>query len=244
MIKQTIKRIGKHHDNYCEDAVGHYTVGDSLTLLSVSDGCSMGNQSHFAAELIQKILKGIAGEEHSREFSEGRRLSPNQIIDRVTEQLFTRLQRVYQLTGSDKYDYLSTVVLACVDVRTQAYSYLVVGDGVVAIDDDITIIDQNNQPDYIGYHLTKKATDWLQTLARRKDGKLERSLAIATDGVLTLSDNYDHPLNDTDLEKAITRLLCDFNGRTEKELQNKLDHLYQKRRVSTTDDVAIARLRL
>ena len=238
------KRIGKHHLNHCQDSVGIYEIGSDRYVLLVCDGCSMGNDSHYVSELIQKIIKFIAKEESYRELALSELRSLGEIRKVVLQKLFVRLQEIYQTTGSDKYDYLATVVLMIVDSASKQIVYTVIGDGVIAIDNQILEFDQQNKPDYIGYHLDKDFQEWYSTLNQQGEAKWNRSVSVATDGIMTLTDGYDNYASDDLLLEVTKDLLTSLDIFKQNQIQNKIDKYHKDQSLAFNDDIAIARLQI
>lgn len=237
-------RIGKHHVNNCEDSAGSYKIGGSRELIVVCDGCSMGNKSHYVSELIQKILREISKEEDYREYVSDDDLCISELLKSVCSSLFTRISKVYQLTGSHKYDYLSTMLITIVDYKSLEYAYMISGDGVVWIDEKAEVYDQNNQPNYIGYHLDIDFEDWFSNEVIIKNGIFLRSIAVSTDGILTFSNGNDEFVSDKKLNQLTRRLMSYSKIENEKELQNIVDELARLENISTTDDIAICKLEI
>lgn len=238
------KRIGKHHANNCEDSVGSYKIGQSRELIVVCDGCSMGDKSHYVSELIQKILREISKEEDYREYVSDYNMDMNELLRSVCNSLFKRVKKIYQLTGSHKYDYLSTVLILIVDYKSLEYSYMVSGDGVVWIDDQFEIYDQNNQPNYIGYHLDIEFEKWFSSEVVTRNGDFSKSVAVSTDGILTFSNGNDEFVTDNELNQLMRRLMSYSEIENELEIQNIIDELATLKDISTTDDIAICKLEI
>lgn len=237
-------RIGKHHTNNCEDSVGSYKIGDNRELIVVCDGCSMGDKSHYVSELIQKTLREISKEEDYREYVSDDSISINELLRLVCNSLFNRVKKIYQLTGSHKYDYLSTVLILIADYKSLEYAYMVSGDGVVWIDDQLEIFDQDNQPNYIGYHLNVEFEEWFSDEVVTKGGDFLKSVAISTDGILTFSNENDEFVSDEKINKLMKRLMSYSKIENEKELQNIVDEIASLENISTTDDIAICKLEI
>lgn len=222
MRSKVYVRIGKHHVNNCEDSAGSYQIGSQRQLIVVCDGCSMGEKSHYASELIQKIVREIAKEEHYREYGANRQFELINLLEKVTYELFSRIKQVYDITGRNKYDYLSTILIAIADNFKKEFIYLVSGDGVICVDEKIEVFDQNNQPDYIGYYLEDDFNDWYKEKTIIKHGKLRKSICVATDGILTFSDSTDQFIQDEELNKIIRSLMIYSESSNEKEIQNNV----------------------
>lgn len=71
MKKYQLTKIGDFHENHCEDYSLISEIGAHRDLISVLDGCTMGEESYFASALIGKLLKRIAKEEYYLEYIKG-----------------------------------------------------------------------------------------------------------------------------------------------------------------------------
>jgi len=120
-----------------------------------------------------------------------------------------------------RYDeLLSTVLVAIIDKKEQSCELLAIGDGVVSIDGILTEYEQDNKPDYIGYHLN---TDGIWTFR-----------AFDTLEPKEVSDSEICSLFFNDREGA----------ENEKMLFKKLIKVEKEYRLKPTDDLTIIRIML
>ncbi|MEM9528922.1 MAG: protein phosphatase 2C domain-containing protein [Bacteroidota bacterium] len=244
MLSKTFKRIGKHHTNNCEDSVGSYQIGENRQLILVSDGCSMGNESHFASALFNKILREIAKEEFYKEFGKKHQESLEDLLYSVCSRLFSRVKQVSVTTNLSTTDLLATIIICVIDAQSNQFEAIVIGDGLLAVDNKLYEYDQNNKPDYLGYHVEEEFDLWYKEQQQKMSGRVEKCIAIATDGIFTFSNDVDELINHEKQEAIINTLLVDSSDLTDKELQNKMDQLLQDAGLSCNDDLAIAKVLL
>ncbi len=195
MPHRTFTRIGTHHVNQCEDAVGYFDIGENRSILVVSDGCSMGNYSHFAAELTIKSIKAIAKEEFYKEYVSSKKLSLTELLRLTLQKLIDKYIKIKSFLNLETYDLLATVGLAIVDTAENEAIFTVVGDGLVVIDDQLIEFDNDNAPDYLAYHLADEFAAWHSKLHVQSES-VNHYIALSTDGIYTFADEYDSRLSD------------------------------------------------
>jgi hypothetical protein len=173
MKTYSLLRKGEAHPVYCEDFLWTFE-NETQAVGAVFDGCSGGKESHFASALIGKTLRNYA-------------TLPT--LKAMVKATFQDLKKIVKLLNLDAEDeLLATVLLALYDKDTQKCEILVIGDGFVLIDDKLHEIDQNNQPDYLGYHLEDDFEIWWSTQRIYRVEKPQK-IAISTDGIDTFRTN-------------------------------------------------------
>jgi hypothetical protein len=241
----THTQIGSHHTDHNEDAL----VAEELTpdhyLLAVMDGCSSGQESHFAAGLITKILRRIARQTNLRVFAERRTPGVKELLRDTVRQLFVALQEQIALLDIGKYELLTTLCLSVVDVKARNGEVLVVGDGIIAVNGEVTDIDQDNQPDYLGYHLDEEFEAWWTKQEQYYSVADISDFSLSSDGIhtfrLTSPDSFP-PIGE---EEIIRYLLEDREEEVDEfMLRRKLLMLEETHGLKPTDDLTIIRLLL
>ena len=109
-IYQIIK-IGEHHVNFCEDYTLTTDIGNDYILAATLDGCSMGNESYFAATLVGKILKKSAKEIGYKAFFEKETLSSKILIKELFRRIFKDLQILSNQLYLEIEDLLTTIIV-------------------------------------------------------------------------------------------------------------------------------------
>ena len=54
-----LSNIGEFHVNHNEDYLVIENIGQHRTMIAIMDGCSSGNDSHFASTLIGRVLRKV-----------------------------------------------------------------------------------------------------------------------------------------------------------------------------------------
>ena len=182
--------IGEFHVNHNEDFLVIEDAGQTYKLIAVMDGCSSGTDSHFASTLIGKLLRKIAKQEAYREYAEKEKLSLKLILEKVSLQLFEELGNLNRQLDLKSDEILSTLILAIIDTEQNEAEIVIVGDGFVHINGENIEYENDNKPDYIGYHLNMDKHLWYQTRTEKKSISQIRDLTISTDGIHTFK-NHD-----------------------------------------------------
>ncbi len=185
-----LSHIGQFHVNHNEDFLVVEEAGNGRTLVAVMDGCSSGTDSHFASTLIGKLLRKIAKQEAYQAFIEKDQDSLDQQLERVGLQLFEELRYCHNLLDLRSDEILSTLILGLIDADNQRAEILVVGDGVIYCNGQYYEFENDNKPDYIGYHLNMEKQLWYQTRTTKKSFNHVKDLSICTDGIHTFK-NFD-----------------------------------------------------
>jgi len=197
MRVQTIIRKGKDHPVFCEDFLaienhGRYFIG------AVFDGCSGGNESHFASSLLGKIFKQVLNEEP---------LSGDSIEDKAKDFVKKLVQKLFDIKTIlelQDNDLLSTLIMLMYDKVHGEALVISVGDGIIHCDGKYTVLENKrfksthpdiykNMPDYIAYDIVELGLDrsyfdiWFDNhivLTKYIDPK---DISISTDGIFTFS---------------------------------------------------------
>jgi hypothetical protein len=204
------------------------------------DGCSMGTDSYFAATLTGKILRKISKEYSYKEFISKRPDDLQQTLDQIVNQLFIELRNQKNLLQLNREELLNTLLIAVIDTSNTSGEFLCVGDGLICINNQFYEFEQNDKPDYLGYHLEEDFTRWYGNQNQRISAQGIKDFSLATDGIFTFRrfDNktYQEPGN------VINFLLTHIEGN---QFQNMLDQKLIDIQIDwglrPTDDLAIVR---
>lgn len=149
--------IGQNHWFYhrnCQDAVARHQADDRLVAF-VADGCSEGRHSEVGAQLTVLSLLNAT---HSLL---DRGVPVSELPDLLYQHLLFSQIRQLQAVGFSRHhpagagyvrDYLLATALGLVLTPT-AGLILAAGDGLIAINDQVIIRDENDTPAYPAYHL-------------------------------------------------------------------------------------------
>ncbi|AEE51121.1 protein phosphatase 2C domain-containing protein [Haliscomenobacter hydrossis] len=233
--------IGQHHVNHCEDYTVCASLGTQRWLFAVLDGCTMGRESFFASALCGKILHKIALERSHLSLKQATETNLVLELKAITQRLFNELNQIKHLLLLDKYDLLSTLVLLIWDGVQNQGEVLVVGDGVVQQDGVLHWFEQNNQPDYLGYHLEEDFEQWFLAQKQRLSISGFTNLSICSDGIFTFMPFDDQVY--TSAPDPVQYLLEDRNFVQQNNMLDKKLRLLEKEYgLKPADDVAIVRL--
>jgi serine/threonine protein phosphatase PrpC len=232
----TLLHIGESHENFCEDfLITEELINDRL-LLAVMDGCTMGKESSFASMLVGKILRKIVKERFFLNLSEATLIEEQKAI---LKSIFEHLRESKNLLLLDKEEMLTTLILMIVDMKKFDGELIVIGDGCVCIDDKITEFEQDNKPDYLGYHLGENFEEWFSKQTQRIDFQNFTDVSISTDGIWSFSDKIK---NQQEFEPINYLFINKSNQENKGMLANKLRRLTDELNNKPLDDLAIIRL--
>ncbi len=126
-------------------------------------------------------------------------------------------------------DHFYTTIVGCIisDTGTVLFS---AGDGVIVVDEEIELIDQQNIPQYLAYHLTQQKQ--VEFKVRVLPGNKITRLLIATDG---LEDLW----NEGEEEKAIKALFSKEHFRSDVALEK-----YLCKQENLSDDTTVVMISL
>ncbi|RFS19280.1 stage II sporulation protein E (SpoIIE) [Chitinophaga silvatica] len=234
-------QIGDHHVNHCEDYFLTAKFTEYHLVTAVMDGCSMGTDSYLPATLTGKLLRKICKEFYYRSFIEKSIPNTNTCLEQIFNQLFKEWTFLSKYLDLSREELLNTLLLAVVDLRDQNLELLCIGDGVVCINGQVTSFEQNNKPDYLGYHLKEKFEDWWNNQPQRITAKKVNDFSVSTDGVFSFSafDNKSYkPL----ISAPDFLLIDDFLSGNGNMLYRKLIILEEEYGIRPTDDLGIVRV--
>ncbi len=181
----THTQMGSFHTQHNEDAYVVADLGQNLTLLAVLDGCSMGIESHFSATLVVKLLRKITTTLSYEAFAKRQVLTPIACLERSMKALFQDLKILKNQWFLQREELLTTLVIGVLD-RTQCQAeLLVVGDGLIGHNGHYHEYDQDNRPDYLGYHLDLPFDKWYANQQQRLSLPNIQYLSLCTDGVFS-----------------------------------------------------------
>lgn len=140
------------HHNSCEDSL-HYFESESFIDGIISDGCSTGVKSHFASQAFCYAVEELA-------------LNDAYTDDIVLKEVRERLIDVKSALGLTEMNLLATLVLFHYNKNDKTLRIRVFGDGYYYVNDVEYVVDQNNTPDYFGYHLNDSIVQFNEYLEK------------------------------------------------------------------------------
>ena len=161
-----------------------------------------------------------------------------ELMEGCMKSLFQRMRGISETGRLNKYDLLTTILIAIVDTDTKNYVSLCIGDGLLIVDGRRTEYDQDNQPDYLGYHLHDDFATYYASLVNTSHGRFEQTLALSTDGVFTFANAYDEHLSSATLRPLLNRIFSStYQG--PKHFQNTIDKVEEQVKLKATDDLGL-----
>lgn len=237
-----ILKIGEYHLDFCEDYGTIQKFGEDKLLAAVMDGSTMGNESYFIATLLGKIVKKILKEKNYKEFygEIEKTINNEDEIKFIIKNIFNELKYLKNYLLLEKDELLSTLVILLIDTKTKEGIVMVFGDAIIGINGKIIRFEQNNQPDYLAYHLGKNFEDWWNEKKQIINVNNCQDISIATDGI----DSFEKMDNDNkEMIDVIDFLLNDMTLLEKKEMLNiKVKKLETQFALKPTDDIAIIRI--
>lgn len=123
----------------CEDSV-YVHESESFIDGIIADGCSTGTKSHFASQLLCYAFKY-------------RGIKDRYTDDRVIFDVMKSMLVTMAALEIDIINLLSTCMLFHYNKSDKTLYIRVIGDGYYYVNDVEYIVDQNNIPDYLAYHI-------------------------------------------------------------------------------------------
>ena len=240
---QTILKRGYFHTDFCEDFLVVETIDKERQLIAVMDGCTMGKESTFASMLIGKIIRKLAKQWFYEDlYDQGRteKLSLKECLRSLVE----ALRDLKNNLGLEVNELLSTVIIGMVEENKKKAEFLAIGDGLIYVDGIPYEFEQDDKPDYLGYHLSESFDAWYEQQEQFVYVSSFTDLSICTDGIFSFK-NLNNKENQW-TEKAIINYLLEDGANFSHEMfyKNKLNSLEQQHQHLVTDDLAIIRLKL
>jgi hypothetical protein len=235
--------IGEFHTNHCEDFLIEEQIGTNKKLIAVLDGCTMGTESVFASMLFGKILRNIAKKKFYEEFVAQ---NPIQLKDQLKEVIRILIEDTKLLKnqlGLETNELLSTLIVGIVDTKDAKAEFLTIGDGLICKDGELIEYEQDDKPDYLGYHLADDFEKWFDNQKQKLTVSHFKDLSICTDGIFTFKNLKDKSKQKPENE-IITYLLVDNEGAAfDNFLDRKIRILKEDWNHLVTDDLAIIRIK-
>jgi hypothetical protein len=236
-------QIGDYHQNNCEDHLYIGEYGKNKILCAVMDGCTTALESHFASTLVGKILKKICIEKGYKEFIEQNdvQLSIEENLKSILRDLLNELKIVKNQLMLDAKELLTTLIIMLFDKNNEQGIILAIGDGFVNVNGEITEFEQDNKPDYLGFHLSEDFETFYNAQKQKIEFNKIKDLSISTDGIFTFEKLASNKSNE---EINVIEFLTSEKTNCEKDemLNLKLKILENEFGLKPTDDFSIIRI--
>ena len=209
------------------------------------DGCSMGKESQFASLLITKLLRKIGKEIRYREFSERRKRSAEECLESIMNALFKELGQIKNQLHLEIEELLSTIVLGILDLTKNEIELIIIGDGLICKDGIIYEYEQDNQPDYLGYHLNEPFKNWYSEQSQKLSLNNIKDISISTDGIFSFRNFDGKEIQQIQEREIIEYLLIDESlSNHENMLFRKITDLENYYGLLPGDDLTIIRIKI
>lgn len=209
------------------------------------DGCTMGVDSYMASTITGKLLRKITTSAGYRELRNKQPLytETEDYLKYIIQNLFEELKLVKNLLLLDKNELLTTIILLVLNKKQQNGALLAIGDGVVCVNGIIKVFEQDNKPDYMGYHLSEDFDEWYSRQQQKISLINIKDISIATDGIETFTAFYKRNEQE-DISPLEMLMLSNIDGESEDILDRKLKQLEHIYGLRPTDDLALIRVLL
>jgi hypothetical protein len=242
MTIYTALQKGEHHPDYCEDYYFTRELGEDKILCAVMDGCTMATDSYFASTLVGKLLRKIAKEKFYKAFYElDTHHTPESCLKIILADLFKELNLAKNQLMLETNELLTTLIIMVIDKKADEGIILAIGDGLVSINGQVTDFEQNNIPDYIGYHLHEDFEDWYAVQKQKILFNHIKDISIVTDGIFTFMP-IDKRTSAEEISPADFMLFDKTQQQNSKMLNWQLKHLELDYGLKPADDFAMVRV--
>ncbi|MFK7947646.1 MAG: protein phosphatase 2C domain-containing protein [Saprospiraceae bacterium] len=236
-------QIGTFHTNHNEDFFIKTTLTDYHILIVVLDGCSMGTESHFASVLIGKLLRKISKFIYYQSFIKSTFYNNKQLLINVLKQLFQQLSFIKNELNLETNELLSTLILGIINLNNQTAEIVTIGDGLIVCDGQSFEYEQDNQPDYLAYHLHENFENWFDNQKQLLSLQHIRDISFSTDGIFTFQpfNNKTYP---TISEQTIIQQLLVSQQYSDYEtmLKKQVITIEKEFGLKASDDLTIVRI--
>lgn len=159
--------------NACEDSY-FVTEKEDVIYGGVFDGCSTGIKSHWASQTMAYAFQG------SGYFPVSRHALTN---------VYFFLNMIKASLSLTEFNFLSTCILFMYDKKSKQLCVRVFGDGCYFVNDVEYYIEQNNKPDYMGYHVFDSYHKFLEFVDKYPVKVYENvdNFKICSDGVKSIT---------------------------------------------------------
>lgn len=238
----TTLQLGEFHTHYCEDYLLVAPLSTDRKLIAVLDGCTMATESVFAAMLYGKILKQVAKSLYYEEFVSGDKRNLEDMLRYIIKKLINETRQVKNQLGLEVSELLATLILGVIDTEERKAEILAIGDGLVCVDGSFIEYEQNDKPDYLGYHLSENFENWYSAQEQRLAIANFTELAICTDGIFAIR-NLELKKQQLTEKEILNFILVDKEHTIyDNLLDRKIRYLREKYNHVVTDDLAVIRI--
>lgn len=239
----THSQIGTFHNNHNEDFFVTTELTDEHILVAVSDGCSMGTESHFASTLIGKLLRKISKSLYYQSFIQPTTYNNKQLLINTLKQLFQQLTFIKNELSLETNELLSTLILCIINTENRSAEVITIGDGLVVCNGQLFEYEQENRPDYLAYHLHKNFEAWFSTQKQLLSLQNIQDISFSSDGIFTFR-HFDTQIYPSISEQEIINqlLISQQNLQFETMLKKQVILLENDFGLKPSDDLTVVRV--
>ncbi len=190
--------IGSHHRNIYknnQDAIS-ITQTEKGIVAIISDGCGSGKHSEVGAKLVSVFMSN-----YSLKLLEKINESDNKSIKKIFEnfniQIINFIKSIVNQIGDNlfvrEFMLFTTMGVIITEKKTILFT---LGDGVYILNNKVTILDNNNAPDYIGYNLIENSNNPSLIIQETIQTEDVNNIMLCSDGVSDILRNSTVILKD------------------------------------------------
>ncbi len=238
-----LSKMGQFHINNNEDAIAIQEIGNQQLLVAVMDGCSMGKESHFASTMTAKVLRKTAKEFDYKTFIDKKEKSSDFLLKEVLKILFIELRDIKNRWVLETDELLNTLILGILNTGKRSISTITIGDGLIVCNGQHFEYEQDDKPDYLGYHLHEDFDDWFNSQSQHLNLNGIQDISICTDGIFSFR-NFDNGIYEKTTESDLVNFLTINTEWSNQEnmLNRKLIGIEKEYGLRPSDDLSIIRV--
>lgn len=235
-------QIGDYHFNNCEDALYIGKFGKDKLICAVMDGCTTAIDSQFASLLVSKIVKKIVIEKGYKDMVDKSEttMTLEQHLKSILRDLFSELKTIKNQLLLDTKELLTTLIIMIVDKNSNQGIVLTIGDGFVNINGKVTEYEQDNKPDYLGFHISEDFEKFYSLQNQKIAFDTISDISIATDGIFSFTKVHQKSTEEIDVIDFLSK--NKDSNETEDMLNLKLKILKNDFGLKPTDDFSMIRI--
>ncbi|MCY1506775.1 hypothetical protein D3C87_143110 [compost metagenome] len=235
-------QIGDYHFNNCEDAIYIGKFGKDKLVCAVMDGCTTAIDSQFASLLVGKILKKIVIEKGYKDMVDKNEaaMTLEQHLKSILRDVFSELKAIKNQLLLDSKELLTTLIIMIVDKNLKQGIVLAIGDGFANINGKITDFEQDNKPDYLGFHISENFEEFYSLQSQKLVFDTISDISIATDGIFSFTKIHKKTAEEIDVVDFLAK--NEDNNESADMLSLKLKALEMEFGQKPTDDFSMIRI--
>lgn len=200
---------GNMHEQHNEDALVSFEIDDCISISAVMDGCSGGTESHFASALLVKVINKalqLLMNSGSGEPLDLCAYSSAELGEALLGLVYREIGEIKEHLHLETEEILSTLLLAVYHRDRDQLWINVSGDGIFGVNEHVTVIDQHNVPDFMGYHLGRLTFEQWRSVHTKtfEYSKVDRFF-LATDGLEKIRPPKNVELTRESIRDALMR---------------------------------------